>query len=331
MPTKYFLSDEVPSIFALGISMSVRLIQFAITFGALVVALAHTYVPELTIDGTTVSLLAIAVLPWLAPLFKAIELPGGVKIQFQDFINAEAKAKEAGLLAPTEEAPGMERHIYAFESVAGNDPNLVLTGLRIELESKLREIAEARGIEITHKGIRSLIYSLKSRDVLNQREVSALEDMLPLLNSAAHGAETDPRAADWVMDVGPRLLAALDEKVGEKTIAQLLERWKTRDGALVAEIGIELSKALVTSPKAFLVAMRGDQEGFKAWLDGLQHHTFTLFESRDELDDQLYTAYYEKLRELMVKALKPLVESEYSAEAKQVITALDSTSIKRIW
>jgi len=311
--------------------MSVRLIQFAITFGALLVALIHTYAPDLTIDGTTVSLLAIAVLPWLAPLFKAIELPGGVKIQFQDFINAEVKAKEAGLLSPIQDAPGMERHIYAFESVAGDDPNLALAGLRIELESKLRGIAEARGIEITRKGIRPLIYSLKSRDVLSQREVSALEDMLPLLNGAAHGAETDPRAADWAMDVGPRLLATLDEKIGEKTIAQLLERWRTRDGALVAEIGIELSKALVTSPKAFLVAMRDDEEGFKAWLDGMQHHTFTLFESRGELDDDLYTAYYEKLRELMVKALKPLVESEYSTEAKRVIAALDSVSIKRIW
>lgn len=311
--------------------MNVRLIQFVITFGALLVALIHTYAPDLKIDGTTVSLLAIAVLPWLAPLFKAIELPGGVKIQFQDFINVEAKAKDAGLLAPVPEVPGKDRHIYAFESVAGNDPNLALAGLRIELESKLREIAEAKGIEVASKGIRSLIRELKNRNALNQREVSALEDMLPLLNSAAHGAETDLRAADWAMDVGPRLLAALDEKIGEKTITQLLERWKTRDGALVAEIGVELSKALVTSPKAFLSSMRDDEEGFKAWLDGMQHHTFTLFESRGELDDDLYTAYYEKLRELMTKALKPLLDSEYSIEAKRVIAALDSVSIKRIW
>jgi len=151
------------------------------------------------------------------------------------------------------------------------------------------------------------------------------------LNGAAHGAETDLRAADWAMDVGPRLLAALDEKIGEKTMSQLLERWKSRDGALVAEIGIDLSKSLVTSPKAFLSSMRDDEEGFKAWLDGMQHHTFTLFESRDELDDDLYTAYYEKLRELMRKAIKPLLDSEYSDEAKRVIAAIDAVAIKRIW
>lgn len=311
--------------------MNVRLIQYVITLGALLVALIHTYAPDLKIDGTTVSLLAIAVLPWVAPLFKAIELPGGVKIQFQDFIIAEEKAKEAGLLSPVQESPGKDRHVYAFESVVGNDPNLALAGLRIEIESKVREIAKAKGIDVDRKGIRTLIHELKNRDSLNQREVSALEGMLPLLNSAAHGAEIDHRAADWAMDVGPRLLAALDEKIGEKTITQLLERWKTRDGALVAEIGVELSKALVTSPKAFLSSMRDDEEGFKAWLEGIQHHTFTLFESRGELDDDLYTAYYEKLRELMTKAVKPLLDTEYSDEAKRVITALDSVSIRRIW
>lgn len=235
------------------------------------------------------------------------------------------------MLAAAEKATRKERHIYAFESVAGDDPNLALAGLRIELESKLKEIAEARSIEVARKGIRPLIHQLKNRDVLNQREVSALEDLLPLLNGAAHGAETDPRAADWAMDVGPRLLAALDEKIGEKTITQLLERWKTRDGALVAEIGVELSKSLVASPKAFLASMRNDEDGFKAWLDGMQHHTFTLFESRSEIDDDLYTAYYEKLRELMKNAVKPLVDSEYAAEAKRVMDALNSVLIKRIW
>jgi hypothetical protein len=71
-----------------------------------------------------------------------------------------------------------------------------------------------------------------------------------------------------------------------------------------------------------------DEEGIQ---DGMQHHTFTLFESRGELDDDLYTAYYEKLRELMTKALKPLLDSEDSVEAKRVIAALDPLSIKRIW
>lgn len=140
--------------------MSARFIQWTITLAALLIALAHSYAPDLTIDGATVSLLAIAVLPWLAPLFKAIELPGGVKIEFQDLKKVEAKAKEAGLLSSAAGAGKVDRHIYAFEAVAGDDPNLALAGLGIELESKLKEIAESRNIEIPRKGIRPLIRNI---------------------------------------------------------------------------------------------------------------------------------------------------------------------------
>jgi hypothetical protein len=59
--------------------MSIRPIQFGITFGALSIALVHTYAPDFSIDGTIVSFIAIAVLPWLTPLFKAFEFPGGVR------------------------------------------------------------------------------------------------------------------------------------------------------------------------------------------------------------------------------------------------------------
>ena len=34
-----------------------------------------------------------------------------------------------------------------------------------------------------------------------------------LLNSAVHGAEVDRRAADWAIEIGPKLLASLDDKI----------------------------------------------------------------------------------------------------------------------
>lgn len=40
-----------------------------------------------------------------------------------------------------------------------------------------------------------------------------LADMMGLLNGAVHGAKIDSRAADWAMDVGPRLPASLDKKM----------------------------------------------------------------------------------------------------------------------
>ncbi len=203
--------------------------------------------------------------------------------------------------------------------------------VRIEIESKLKEIADARGISILQKGIRPLIRQLENKSVLNNREVAALEDILPLLNEATHGAEIDSRATSWAMDIGPRLLATLDEKIGERTIPQLVKQWKKSDGALVAETGAKLSKALIVSPKAFLSAMHEDEESFTRWLDKLQHHSFTLFESTNEVEDDLYSAYYEKLRELILKAVRPFFCSEYGVEAKKVHDAVISVEIKRIW
>jgi hypothetical protein len=53
------------------------------------VALAHAIWPSARIDAATVALLVIAVVPWLAhllhlaPNLKSVELPGGVKLEFQ--------------------------------------------------------------------------------------------------------------------------------------------------------------------------------------------------------------------------------------------------------
>ena len=79
------------------------------------------------VDAVTLTLLVIALLPWLAPIVKSVELPGGVKIELQELDQAAARADDAGLL--TEPA---RVATFSYESVAERDPNLALAGLRIE-------------------------------------------------------------------------------------------------------------------------------------------------------------------------------------------------------
>ena len=55
-----------------------------ISVGALVLVIVHLVWPDLRIDGVTLALLAVAALPWLAPIFKSIELPGGWKFEYQE-------------------------------------------------------------------------------------------------------------------------------------------------------------------------------------------------------------------------------------------------------
>ena len=61
-----------------------RLVSIFITTAALLISAAHLLWPAVQIDAITLGLLVLAVVPWLAPLFKSIELPGGWKVEFQE-------------------------------------------------------------------------------------------------------------------------------------------------------------------------------------------------------------------------------------------------------
>src|SRR5436190_5538882 len=118
-----------------------RQTQIVVTGVALVVAAFHVIWPDLKIDSVTLLLLMVAAIPWLLPLFKSVELPGGLKLEFQDLQASEKRAAEAGLL---DEPPQTPDHAYSFQVVADEDPNLALAGLRIEIERRLGRLAEER-------------------------------------------------------------------------------------------------------------------------------------------------------------------------------------------
>ena len=189
-----------------------RWLRWIVTLCALVFAGIHLFRPSLAIDAVTLTLLVIALVPWLAPIFKSLEFPGGWKVEFQDLQKVAVRAEQAGLLAAKEAATQPE---FTFQRVAERDPILALAGLRIEIEKRLIALAEKRGIDVDGRGLGQLLRILAQRQVLTDGERSVLADLTGLLNSAVHGAAVDPRAAEWAMDVGPLLLKALDDLVSE--------------------------------------------------------------------------------------------------------------------
>ena len=179
-----------------------------ITLGALFIALIHLLRPTIAIDGITLMLLVIALTPWLAPIFKSLEFPGGWKVEFQDLQKAAVRAEQAGLLSPQPEPTAAQ---FTFQQLAETDPNLSLAGLRIEIEKRLVTLSEKRGLVVRSRGISQLLRALREHQVLSPEASATLADMAGLLNSAVHGAQVDPRATEWAMSVGPRLLKALDD------------------------------------------------------------------------------------------------------------------------
>ena len=110
-----------------------RHLRGIVTFGALLVALIHLLWPTLAIDAITLVLIMLAVVPWLAPVFKSLEFPGGWKFEFQELQDAAARAQAAGLLAGSPPQPAAQ-NLMRF---AYMDPNLALAWLRIEIEKRL--------------------------------------------------------------------------------------------------------------------------------------------------------------------------------------------------
>ena len=305
-------------------------IRWAMTLVFIIAAVAHIAVPFVTIDSVTITLLAMACVPWVGRLFGKLEIPGLLKVEALE--KARDRIVQSGLVPPADAPDDRQgrRHVYAFETVAAGDPNIVLAGFRIELEKRLREIAKSRGIAEDRRPLRRVIDDLAKRSIVRRDEACAIADLLPLLNSAVHGAAVDRAALDWALSFGPVLLNALEEYLGESSISDLMVQWRRRDGALFQEVGMDLSKALVKSPRAFLRAMADDIESFDSWVRGLEVHTFTVHGPDDELEDDLYTAYHERLKTLMQERLRDLVGSELDDQASRVLSALRGVTIQRI-
>lgn len=189
----------------------IRRTQILITLVAIVVAIVHVVFPSVTIDAITIFLLVLALLPWLIPLVKSLEFPGGWKVEFQELEKAKSKAEKAGLLSSKNKK--MKAPSYSFESILDKDPNLALAGLRIEIEKRLVQIAKLNNLDVSRASIGQLLRLLSQEQILTPEEGSALADMSGLLNSAVHGANVDVRATNWAMEVGPKLLQSLDEKI----------------------------------------------------------------------------------------------------------------------
>jgi len=196
--------------------MKHRWMRWIVTLCAVVVAVIHLVWPAAAIDGVTAVLLLVAVVPWLQPLFKSVELPGGLKVEFQDLEKVAERAGAAGLLA-TPPSP-QQGPAYSFQQVGSSDPNLALAGLRIELERRLEQLARSRGDADIPRGIGGLLRFLNTRELIGSAERAVLSDLVALLNSAVHGARVDPEAAQWALDIGPRMLQAIEERTSSREV-----------------------------------------------------------------------------------------------------------------
>ena len=194
-----------------------RILRWVLTLGALIVAVVHVTRPQLAIDGVTLALIGVALLPWARTFLESLELPGGFKVQYRHVQSAgQALIDAAAEVQPPGEVGQVLPERPAYLEVASSDPNLALVGLRIELEKRLRDLARRSGIsEADRLTLRRLLDLLRNQDVLGQKEAAALADLIASGNNAAHGANVEPSVSAWAFEVGPSILSYLDRKLNE--------------------------------------------------------------------------------------------------------------------
>lgn len=186
-----------------------RPLKVTITAVAALALAVRVLFPALRIDAVSLGLLTVGLLPWLAPLIRSVELPGGLKIELQDVKKAAERITAGEPVVPV--SPRQEP-AYAFLAVAEQSPALALVGLRIEIEKRLRALAELVGIPKS-RPLTQLASDLRNRNVLNAKSAEGLLDLVSLGNRAAHGVDVTAEAASWSVEAGPQILALLDAKI----------------------------------------------------------------------------------------------------------------------
>ncbi len=177
------------------------------------IGILHMIYPNIVIDAITISLIVIAIVPWLGILFKSLELPGGLKVEYKDIEKVRDEADKAGFKVQDSKSKNQE---FVFLQIADRDPNLALAGLRIEIEKRLIKIAQSNNIVIKNPSVYQLLRILGDQKILTDAQTGVLSNIIGILNNAVHGASIDKSTSDLALELGLELLGALDSKISGK-------------------------------------------------------------------------------------------------------------------
>lgn len=89
------------------------------------------------------------------------------------------------------------------------DPNIAMSSFRIELEQRLRKLANARAIDPT-LGLPMLLSEMTDDGIFEETAVKGFEGLVDLGDRAIRGTGVDHGIVEWVRQDGVPLLAALD-------------------------------------------------------------------------------------------------------------------------
>lgn len=192
-----------------------KTIRPSIVISATAILLAGFDIFIKPVSAVALGLLIIAALPWALPYIRSSGLPiesidlPWLSIRLSTLENLAKKAEAEDLLAEP-------KHRYSFEEIYDTDPILALAGLRIELERTIINLAEANNLYIQPQTIVKSMLVLRDNDIISEEQLHLMRNLLPELNKAVHARNVEQAVHHWVMQVGPKLLAGLEQRFPAK-------------------------------------------------------------------------------------------------------------------
>ena len=111
--------------------------------------------------------------------------------------------------------PKLRRELPTMDELASEFSLLSLVGLRIEIERTLLDVMDRRGIPVpAHPTLASMTQALKKKKLMPNNE--EFRNAIQVMNSAVHGYEVDPAAAQEAFRAGKKLLAEVRKLIHDK-------------------------------------------------------------------------------------------------------------------
>lgn len=123
-----------------------RALSVTVTLAAFALGVLHHAHPDVELDAMTVFLFLIAIAPWVSPIIKNIELPGGWKVEFRD-LRREIRAELKQEAAKVEKLEARVREVeeFAISGAIAGDAQAQLNDALVSFDQYLRNL----GFELT--------------------------------------------------------------------------------------------------------------------------------------------------------------------------------------
>lgn len=161
------------------------------------------------VDSITILILFILSIPFVAQYLRKVKLPGA-EFEFKEEIREARELVQLSVeKAEKAENAGEMRalrfetfKLFAVRELLDSDPVLALAALRIEIERKLRSVANFIEVPMSDRlSISKLIDAVARRELLSVEQIAALRKILNMCNRAIHGSSISREEAREIIDL----------------------------------------------------------------------------------------------------------------------------------